>query len=62
MVREVVGWNRIRQGQVRFEKGPNRSNVFPVSLEDIGKDLVLLQRGWDDVLAEVLVAIVQRLD
>ena len=62
MVREVVGWNRIRQGQVRFEKGANRSNVFPVSLEDIGKDLVLLQRGWDDVPSEVVVAIVQRVD
>src|SRR5207253_520991 len=57
VVKEVVGWKCVGQSEVCFKKGSYRAYVFPVPLKDIGKDLVLLQRGRDDVLAEVVVII-----
>src|SRR3954466_4889547 len=45
---------------VRFEKRANRSDVFPVALENVREDPEIGNSQWDDMLAEVGVSVFEQ--
>ena len=55
---------RVAIGQVEagLKERADRSNVFPISLEDIGLNPVFLDGGGDDILTEICEVVVQAFD
>ena len=43
-IEKVIRWQGIRQRQVRFEKRTDGTDILPVSLENVGHNLVRLER------------------
>ena len=62
VIKKVVGWNRLGQGQVRLKECSHGSNVLPVALKNIGENFVFIEGGRNDVFAEIVVSIVERVD
>ena len=42
------------EGEIGFEKGADRPDIFPVALEDVRLDAPVRDGGGDDVFAEVV--------
>ena len=61
-VEETIFRHQIGQIQIRLVKSANRSDVFPVSLEDKRAHVSILDRLWNDVLPEIDQIIFQTFD
>src|ERR1700676_3248581 len=61
-IKKIIGRHGIREGQVCFEKSSDGSDILPVPLKNIGEDFVFVERGWNDVFAEIVETVVQRID
>src|SRR5947207_87518 len=59
---KTVGWNQVGEIEIGFVKGANRSDIFPVAVENKGTDAMRLDRSRDDVLAKVEQVVVEALD
>ena len=54
--------HQIGQIQVRFVECPDRSDIFPVSLKDVGADMPVFDRVRNHMFAKIDQLIVQALD
>src|SRR5436305_869178 len=61
-VEEIETGQLLGEIEIRIEEASNRSDVFPITLEDVGEDAMTLDRPRNDVLAEIRLVIVQQLD
>src|SRR5207253_10041821 len=50
---KAVGWNEVGEIEIGFIEGANRSDIFPVAIENVGTDVMCLDCGRNDVLAEI---------
>src|SRR5207248_6960570 len=46
---KTIGWNQVGEIEIGFVKGANRSDIFPVAIENKGTDVMRLDRSRDDV-------------
>src|SRR5207248_9843026 len=59
---KTIGWNQVGEIEIGFVEGANRSDIFPVAVENIGPDIARLDRSRDDVLAKIEQIVVKTLD
>src|SRR5271165_7278017 len=62
VIEKIVWRNRVGEREVRFKKCAHGSDVLPISLENIGKNFVFFERSRNDMFAEIVVAVVERID
>ena len=58
-VEEIERGEFAAEVEIRFEEIADRSDVFPVALENVGVNFVRLDRPGDDVLTEVSEIVVE---
>ena len=61
-IEEIEGRQRVGEIEIGLEKGADRPDVLPIALENIGLHAALVDHLGDDVLAEIDVLIVERID